>query len=290
MQDTLMIRELVMDDYDVVKKMETNIEDDYIHYIFPDLIQSENEFLYGLYDEQKHLLAIAGYHVFPGGNAMIGRLRSDHRYLSKGNATRLLSHIADVLRQDPTITWLGANTNEGNKAARRVLEKLGLSVMTKLHSFTVKDIDLVGGENGDVWQQVTSVADKRALLQTVQTNALGNVYPYECYNPLPLKADLFSDQHLESSVFYQNQAQDRFLVIKPDRKGNWYAHVKYFWNDHNEQPGLWETVKHFMQSRATEDDMHVWIDFSQQGFENIPNLDAYDVSDAWILYGEYTKR
>ncbi|MDL4839317.1 GNAT family N-acetyltransferase [Aquibacillus rhizosphaerae] len=284
-QGLLQLRELTLEDQDIVRMMQTNIDDDYVLNIFPDLVQSNSNSVYGLFDDD-HLLAIAGSSFFPGGYAMLGRLRSDKRYLSKGNATKILAYIKSELEKDPSITWVGANTNMENIPARRVLEKIGLQQVTRLHSLYLIDETLLNGTKGSVWQAVETIEEKRRLLQSLkQENALG-VYPYECYYPFPFSDNLLTDEHLNDSAFFQNQSKDRFLVIKKDQKRDWFAQVKYFWNDHFQQPGFWETVLAYTEQQP-EEGIKPWVDFSQTGYERIPNLDTFKLSDGWVLYGKW---
>ncbi|WP_084778749.1 GNAT family N-acetyltransferase [Sediminibacillus massiliensis] len=285
-QGLLQIRKLTTDDWETVKQMETNIEDDYVLHIFPHLVESSSQDVFGMFHEN-NLLAIAGYTIFPGGYAMLGRLRSNKKFLSKGFATDLLAYIIEELKKNPDITWVGANTNVGNKPARRVLEKLTLSPVTTLHSIHVKNRQLVGGTSGDLWQPVENTAKKRELLDSVTHNAI-NVFPYECYYPLPFKQTLVTDEYLEESAFYLSPDKQRFMTIRNDQKRDWYAQVKYFWDDHFEQPGFWETAFHY----ADRHPLHpaVWIDFSEEGFKKIPDKQAFELSDPWILYGDWIEQ
>ncbi len=276
-----------MNDLDSVQAMQTNIEDDYILRIFSKLVQSKTNILYGLFNEN-HIVAMAGYTLYPGGYAMLGRLRSDMRYHSKGHATEILSYVKNKLEQDPSIKWIGANTNFNNKPARRVLEKIGFTQLTKLHSIPVKNKPLLSGTPGEVWTKVTTIQEKRQWLETIKENALGNVYPFECFYPFPFTQSLLPDQHLHESAFYQNPTNDRFLIIRNDQKGDWFAQVKYFWNDHFKQPGFWETVYQYIEEDPIED-LTPWLDFSEQGYANIPNIEAFDDQDAWVLYGKWTE-
>lgn len=282
-QSLLQIRELTINDFEALKQMETMIEDDYVVEIFPDLVQSDSQFVYGLFSKEQ-LLSVAGYTVFPGGFAILGRLRSDHRFLSKGYSTEILSYIMEKLKKDPAIVWIGANTNETNKAARRVLEKLGLQILTTFRSLTVAQPDLIRGSQGPVWHRITELSEKKALLtvDALKENAL-HMYPYECYYPLPLNNNIFTDEHLRKSAFFQSPDKSRLLIIKNDQKRDWYAQVKYFWNDHYEQPGFWETINAYLDEEPN--DIGVWIDFSVEAFKGLPNFAAFHIQDAWVQYG-----
>ncbi len=277
------MRKLTVDDIALVQQMETNIIDDYILRIFPELVQSHSNAVYGLFN-QTNLVAIGGYTIFPGGYAMLGRLRSDQRYRLKGYGTEILSYIKKELERDPSINWIGANTNDANIAARRVIENLGLTKVTKLHSLPVTNKNIIGGRTGQVWKRIETLAEKKELIGSIEANALG-VYPFECYYPFPLTMELLTDEHLNQSHFFRNSSNDRFMVIKNDQKHEWFAQVKYFWNDHFEQPGFWNTV--FAYTEQEPEAIKAWIDFSQQGFDNIPTTDAFEITDAWILYGKW---
>lgn len=277
------IRRLTLDDHTSVQNLQTNIVDDYVKRIFPDLIGSQTHTVYGLF-ESDTLITIAGYSLFPGGYAMLGRLRSDIRYMAKGYATKILAFIIEDLQNDPSIKWIGANTNIDNHAARRVLAKLELEQITTLHSLPVRDATLLKGVTGDRWSEVVSIKEKRTLLTSVAANQL-LIFPYECYNPFPYTEALVTDKHLSESSFYQNHTKDRFVILRNDQKQEWFAQVKYFWDDAFEQPGFWETVYHYLEKESRN--LRPWLDFSQAGFNSIPNLEAFDVEDGWALYGNW---
>ncbi|WP_053218694.1 GNAT family N-acetyltransferase [Virgibacillus senegalensis] len=281
--ELLQIRKLTTDDWNLVKQMQTQLEYDYVVDIFPDLVSSNAHEIYGLFSGNQ-LAAIAGYTLFPGGMAMLGRLRSDNRFLSQGHATELLNYILAKLKEDPAIQWAGANTNEHNFPARRVLEKLNLEVVTKLHSLPLVEPHLVYGMPGLKWERIDNLEDKRALLDSLKENAI-NVFPYECYYPLPLTEGLLTDDYLAESAFYVSPDKQRFFTIKNDQKREWFAQVKYFWNDHFEQPGFLETVKNHVDNDALQPT--AWFDFSQSAFEKIPNKHAFRIEDAWVLYGTW---
>ncbi len=277
------IRRLTLNDHTNVQNLQTKLVDDYVIRIFPDLIQSQTHTVYGLF-ESETLITIAGYSLFPGGYAMLGRLRSDIRYTAKGYATKILAFIIEDLKKDPTIKWIGANTNIENHAARRVLAKLELKQITTLHSLPVRDATLLNGVSGDRWSEVGSIKEKRALLTSVAYSKQ-LVFPYECYNPFPYSEALVTDKHLSESTFFLNQMKDRFVIIRNDQKQEWFAQVKYFWDDAFEQPGFWETVYHYVEKETRN--LRPWLDFSQDGFNSIPNFEAFDTEDGWVLYGNW---
>ncbi|WP_027956361.1 GNAT family N-acetyltransferase [Halobacillus kuroshimensis] len=287
MNQVLQVKTLTVDDIYSLQAMETGIEDDYVVRIFERLVTSEDHRLFGLFHD-KQMLSVAGYSLFGRKQfAMLGRLRSDQRYLAKGHATYLLSAIINELNTSSGIRWLGANTHIGNLPARRVLGKLGLDQGPVSHYLTLKRPDfLTGHTKGRVWRPVHTLEEKRKLLQAVKSNALGT-FPYECYYPFPYDEAFFTDQYLGDSSFYISPDHQRFIIIKNDTKKYDYSHVKYFWDDHYEQPGFFETVlEHWRQNPGNAG---CWIDFSPLGFKNIPDLTPYDVQDPWILYGQWVK-
>ncbi|MGI8315588.1 GNAT family N-acetyltransferase [Halobacillus mangrovi] len=282
MEQAIAVRPLRLNDRSALEAMDTGIEDDYVIRIFDRLIESEDHELFGLFQD-KQMLAVGGYSLF-GGNkfAMIGRLRSDRRNLKKGYATELLKPIIRQLKNRPEVYWVGANTQVDNIPARRVFEKLYFHQGPVLYYLTLDKPQLLTGNTpGSVWEKSNDVTEKRELLLSLKQNKLG-VFPYECYYPLPYDSALFIDDYLNKSTFYKNKDDTRFVIIKNDIKKYEYSHVKYFWNDHYEQPGFFETVlDHWKQ---TPSNVGCWIDFSHQGFNNIPDLSPYKVQDPWILY------
>ncbi|WP_181349623.1 GNAT family N-acetyltransferase [Thalassobacillus sp. CUG 92003] len=281
-QQVMNIRRLTLQDYDALHAMQTGIEDDYVVRIFDRLVTSDVHELFGLF-RNGHMLSVGGYSLFAEGRfAMLGRLRSDHRYLGQGMATELLSPIIEDLKQRPEVAWIGANTHVHNSSARRVLEKIGVQQGPQLHYLILTEPDKLNATPGAVWEPVQELTKKRALLRSLHQNALG-VFPYECYYPFPFDDALFTDAYLQTCSFYQSPDQQRFVVIQNDQKKYQYAHVKYFWNDHYEQPGFFETLRDHWQHNP--DNVGCWIDFSPEGYQNIQDLTPYEVKDPWVLYG-----
>lgn len=287
MEQVMNVKTLTIDDYPALQAMDTGIEDDYVVRIFDRLITSDNHELFGLFQDGR-MLSIGGYSLFGQDKfAMLGRLRSDRRYQTKGNATQLLTPVIDQLKRDPRIQWIGANTHLGNLPARRVLGKLGVDQGPVIHYLILKRPDLLSGHSeGPVWSLVDSLQMKRKLLSELSENKLG-MFPYECYYPLPYDPSLFTDDYLDGASFYENPAKNRFVILKKDTKKYDYTHVKYFWDDHYEQPGFFETILAHWDDNP--DNIGCWIDFSDEGFKNIPELTAYDVQEPWILYGSWKK-
>lgn len=287
MEQVMNVKPLTIEDYTALKEMETGIEDDYVVRIFDRLVTSDSHELFGLF-QHGHMLAVGGYSLFGQDKfAMLGRLRSDRRFHMKGHATELLKPVVDQLNKDPRVSWIGANTHLGNLPARRVLEKLEINQGPIIHYLTLKRPDLLTGHTpGAVWKPVHTLKRKRSLLNSLQENAL-ETFPYECYYPFPFDEALFTDDYLQACSFFENDDQSRFVIIKNDTKKYDYSHVKYFWDDHYNQPGFFETILDHWKNNP--DNVGCWIDFSDQGFKNIPELTAYDVQEPWILYGSWKK-
>lgn len=280
---TLHIKVLDESDQKALEQMETGIENDYVLRIFSDLIKRENNVVYGLYEDGQ-IISIAGYTLFADQYAMLGRLRSDRRFKSKGHSTNLLRYIIEDLKALPSVKWIGAHTEENNAPTHRVMSKLDIPHFVTTHPLVLKNPSQVVGTPGPLWKPVYETYQKRELLRSVSEPPLG-VFPYEGYYPLPFDMDLFTDDYLEHTSFYVNETGDRFVMVRDDQKGEHYASVKYLWDDHHEQPGFWETVKHELQYYP--EIYGAWIDFSPRGYQNIPSLHPYEVKQPWVLYGKW---
>lgn len=277
------IRILTEHDKDALQRMDTGIKDDYVIRIFPDLIKRENNVVYGLFEDDQ-LISVAGTTIFANKFAMLGRLRSDRRYLSKGNATKILDFIKKDLQRNPSVTWIGAHTQSSNEAAKKVVQHIDMPLFYTTHPLVLTKPELVEGTHGPVWEEIVTLEEKRNLLLSVEhTNP--KIFPYEAYYPLPFDQALFTNDYLASCRMYRNPSNDRFVIIKDDQKGEFYAHVKYFWDDHYEQPGFWETVKQDLA--LDKDKFGAWVDFSPDAFARIPSLDPFQATEPWVLYGEW---
>ncbi|MBB6453556.1 hypothetical protein HNQ94_002005 [Salirhabdus euzebyi] len=282
----LQMRKLTKADYSKLTAMDTGIEDDYVVRIFDNLLESKEHALYGLFDDEK-MLTIAGYSIFANHFAMLGRLRSDRRYLARGNATTLLLKMIEDLKADPNIFWIGANTEVHNGPARRVLTKIGLPADPPSYPVKLQESMKIQGKPGPLWQAINEREEKRKLLLSLQENAL-RMFPYECYYPFPFHESLFSNDYLDESTFYANDDKSRFFMMKEDQKGNLYAHMAYFWNDHFEQPGLWDTVNQALESSFTEHQL--WIDVSKQAYPVFAQQEEiFDIQKPWMLHGIWAK-
>ncbi|MFD2922654.1 GNAT family N-acetyltransferase [Halobacillus naozhouensis] len=280
------IKKLSLNDFHAVKQMNTGIDDDYVIRIFDRLISSRTQELFGLFHEGE-LVSIGGYSLF-GNNqyAMIGRLRSNLKLRSKGYSTALLTQLIKELRQKPDVKWIGANTHVSNDPTRRVLEKIGMQPGLVSHYLTLTAPEKLNGYTpGAVWKEVFNTREKLSYLLNLSDNALG-LFPYECYYPLPYDQVFFTENYLEEACMYVNPDKTRFVLIKNDQKKYRYAHVKYFWNDHYQQPGFFETILDHWNKN--DDNYGSWIDFSVEGFKQIADVSPYEVQDPWILYDVWT--
>ncbi|WP_173915687.1 GNAT family N-acetyltransferase [Halobacillus sp. Marseille-Q1614] len=279
----LQSRKMTIEDLPAFQQMDTGIDDDYVLRIYDKLMDSPTQELYGLFQNHQ-LLSVAGYSLF-GKNqfAMLGRLRSDRNYRSKGYATQLLRPVINDLRKLPKLKWVGANTHVHNFSARRLLEKSGLSDGQISYYLTLTAPGKLSGHTrGERWKEIYETAAKRSYLLALSNNELG-LFPYECYYPFPFDSSFFTNQYLQDSNLYVNLDRSRFVLIKNDQKKYNYSHVKYFWNDHYTQPGFFETLLHHW--RENPKNIGCWIDFSTGGYHNNPDLTPYEVQDPWIQYG-----
>ncbi|SES69251.1 Acetyltransferase (GNAT) family protein [Salinibacillus kushneri] len=277
----LQIRKLTENDYDLLNRMETGIEDDYVVRIFPKLINSHQHELYGLFHGEQ-MLSVAGYSIYLDQYAMLGRLRSDKRFLGKGHATELLKAIIKDLKTRPDVKWIGANTEIHNKPALKVLEKLGFPAHPPLYPVKLYRGETVQGTPGPKWEKLQTKQEKRHILNLFSDSDF-EVFPYECYYPFPYQDGFLSDDDLEESLFFANKDRTRFFIMKEDQKKELYAMVMYPWNDHFEQAGFWDTVMNQLQTTFTEH--RLWIDFMEEGLERAKNLDTFEIRKPWVLHG-----
>lgn len=277
------IRQLTGDDFPALQNMQTGIEDDYVIRVF-DRISSGPNRLFGLFSDGR-LASVGGYTVFAGSYAMLGRMRSDLRYQGRSLSTRLMAHVRDAAMNEPGIRFVGANTQEFNIPAQRVLEKIGLSRQAELFSATANNVGML--ETGAApWRKVLDATEKMSWLEKVYIRS-GQIFPYECYYPFPASAELFSDSRLTEWDFYENPAQDRVLITKHDTKKYDYLHTLYPWDDLLAQTGLWETLREPLEAirRGSEEGAYIWIDLTREQARQLPEGHPFDLPSPWLLYG-----
>ncbi|MUV36389.1 hypothetical protein JNUCC1_00191 [Lentibacillus sp. JNUCC-1] len=281
---TQYIRTLNEKDYSHIANMQTGINDDYVLRVFPELLE-RGDTIYGLFADDQ-LACIGGFSVIAGSYAMLGRLRSDTRFRGYGYATTLMKYITTEAFKNPRINWVGANTEENNLPARRVLEKIGLTPIISLYGATTKEPGLLKGKC-DIWTKIDDTNRKQAWLESVFTQPK-TVFPYECYYPLPATPHLFEPDTIKDWVFYENAAQTRMVILKPDRKKHQYLHVVYPWSDFSIQEGLWETIESeykTLKHKTSERETLVWIDLTEYDVSLLPWAHPFTLKSPWILHG-----
>ncbi|MEC5424840.1 GNAT family N-acetyltransferase [Virgibacillus sp. C22-A2] len=282
------IRMLNIEDYTHLEAMNTGIEDDYIKHIFSRLISGYNR-LYGLFIDGQ-MISMGGHSIYAKRYAMLGRLRTDHQFKKNDYATALMSYMMDEAFKIEGIQWIGANTQESNAAAKRVMEKIGMVSQSVLHGAVTKDTSTL--ESGShVWKQLTDLQRKKEWLNKMYVQS-SSPFPYECYYVFPGSSDLFQEQDLEKWSFHENEAQNRFLITKKDSKKHHYLHAIYPWNDITSQHGLWETISSEYQKlkMQTEGETYIWMDLTKEEAGLLPGDHQFELPSPWVLYGiERTK-
>jgi len=277
------IRQLTVEDLELYQKMQTGLDSDYMLRAFERLTTPPEHHLFGLFVGEE-LATIAGYSLFPGGYAMLGRLRSDMRFRGAGHATAINRYLIDLLETQSEVNWVGGYTNVNNLPARKILHKLDIPELQTYHNMTLVRPDLLNDAPGNVWASIDQIDEKRRVIDQLAEDVL-TYYPLECYYPFPYSKELITDEKLAGTRFYHNEPADRWLLISDDVKGDNYAQVRYFWEDYFSQAGLFETV--LADIEQSKEPRKAWFDFTPEAFEKIPNKAAFDIQEAWILYGKF---
>lgn len=275
------IRKISAADFTLVEAMDTGIEEDYIIRVFPRLVEGNNH-MYGLFIDKK-LAVICGFTIFKNKYAMLGRLRSDRNFRGRNLATTLNEFLIEEALQMDGVEWVGANTQEDNVPARKVLERLGLKEQMALHGAVTDDLDVMLS-GSPLWNEVTDIKEKQQFVdETLIKHEI--IFPYQCYYPFPSSEELFRGE-FDEWKFFVNQENSRFFIIKPDQKKHHYCHVVYPWDDLHIQEGLWETVKveYEKMQAELEDDVFVWIDLTKAQSEQLPPNHKFTLPPAWVLY------
>ncbi|WNF36663.1 GNAT family N-acetyltransferase [Bacillaceae bacterium IKA-2] len=281
------IRMLHSEDYPYLEAMDTAIEDDYVGRIFHRLTTG-NHRMYGLFLD-KQMVSMGGYSIFSGRYAMLGRLRSDRRFRGNEFATELLAYIKNEASQVSGIQWVGANTQEDNIPARRVIEKLELTPYSVLHGAITKDTSALESA-AKPWNPIYSIERKKSWLREVYLKS-SSVFPYECYYSFPASNALFQEHDLDKWGFYENESETRVLITKYDQKDHHYLHAIYPWSDITAQKGLWETISNDYRklTKQTEGDTYIWIDLTKEAVQCLPVAHKFELPSPWILYGSQTE-
>ncbi|MGI2328994.1 GNAT family N-acetyltransferase [Planococcus sp. YIM B11945] len=278
------IRVLTLDDFPFLEAMETGIEDDYVKRIFERLVSTEENRLYGLFVDGQ-LASVCGYTIFAERYAMLGRIRSDVRFRGNDLASKLTVFVRDEAFKRPSIHWVGANTQEENGPARRVLEKTGFREFSTLYGATAKDVSMF--ENGgNTWNKISSLERKKEWISQLYSGP-DAVFPYECYYPFPASPELFADEKLMDWSFYENESGTRVLITKKDFKKYTYLQAIYPFDDLMEQSGFWETVSvdYLKLAAETEGETYVWMDLTQEQVLSLPSGHPFKLPSPWVLYG-----
>ena len=278
-----LIRLLTIDDLSYLEAMETGIKDDYVIRIFEKLVTGDNR-LYGLFWGDK-LVSIGGYTIFEKRYAMIGRMRSDQHYRGNSLSSQLMVQVIEDVFKLPDIQWVGANTQEENLPAQRVLQKLGLIEYSTLQEATTKDVSSL--EKGAcAWQEVYDLERKKKWINQLYVKT-GAIFPYECYYAFPASEELFPEEKLMKWSFYENETATRVLITKSDLKDHYYLHTVYPWNDLMEQEGLWETIAAAYRKLAdyVVYEPYIWMDLTKEATQSLPRDHPFVLPSPWILYG-----
>lgn len=277
------IRQLTLEDLPHVEAMDTGIADDYVKRVFP-RISSGNNRLYGLFLDGQ-LVSVGGYSIFAESYAMLGRMRSDQRFRGRDLSTQLMVRIIEEVFGLPDIQWVGANTQEENVPARRVLEKLGLVQHAALVGAITQDVSILES-GGPCWKEIRNPARKKQWVEELYVKSRA-IFPYECYYPFPASSNLFSDDKLAEWTFFENSTQNRVLITKKDVKKHTYLHTVYPWSDLMQQEGLWETIAaaHRKLGEAVEETPYIWMDLDEETVCSLSESHPFELPSPWILYG-----
>lgn len=279
-----LIRALTREDLPKLEAMETGIEDDYVIRVF-DRISSGNNKLFGLFTDGQ-LVSVGGLTMFADQYVMLGRMRSDLRFRGNDFSTTLMSKVLEEAFKLPATQWVGANTQEENIPAQRVLKKIGLAEHHVSYGATAEKVAVL--ENGkDPWNKIDSVDKKRKWLQKLFIES-SEVFPYECYYPFPATERMFKDSQIAAWNFFENPDGDRVVIMKRDVKKYSYLQAIYPFDDLMEQEGLWETISlaHQKLTSKLSTTIYVWMDLTKQQTAALPDYHPFTLPSPWILFGK----
>lgn len=285
-------RQLSIKDFELYKKMETQLEDDYMLHVF-DRITSDGNALFGLFQDGE-LIAVAGYTLFAGQFAMMGRLRSDSRYRKNGFGTLITEYIYNEAKKHSGIKWIGANTEKHNTAAQKVLKKMEVPHITTLFAAQTDDLrPLAESETAGDWHKVDSADRKRQWMEQTYLNPDfdKSVFPLEAYYPLPADPSFFTDDRLNDWICYENKESDRAVFMWEEEKGKKYLHVVYPWTDFMTRPGLFTLLsEEFIKRKEAGDVEAVWMDLTKEEAALLPDNHPFDLPSPWMLHGHFVNR
>lgn len=245
-----MIRTLTHYDYEHVKGMVTNIEDDYIIRIFSHLV--EQDLLVGYFINSK-LVGLAGLTIFEDEVAILGRLRTHVRYRGKGIATSLMEVLIDHAYKSDRVKWVGYATEKDNLSANSLSSKLNMVTKAEIISARVSPGTVIGVDSGGPFKKIDSLPSKQRKLAANAKESQFTFFPYAIYYPLPYIPDL-SDLYISNIEMYSSKAGDFFLMR--DEKGASYLHLKLFDLTLLKSKAMWKIVNRI----AHEEQRTIWLD------------------------------
>ncbi|MFB1098139.1 GNAT family N-acetyltransferase [Terribacillus sp. JSM ZJ617] len=283
------IRQLTINDYRAVLNMQTGIEDDYVLRIFPQLIENPAQTLFGL-ETEEGIAALAGVYRLPNGNGILGRLRSDIRFHSRGNATALLQHIIAFCEKDPTMNWVGAITRKSNLPAQRVLDKLHIHAESSFISLLMEAPEKFVSPSAAPWELIEGTENKRAAIEQAAVDTKAAFYPFEAYFPIPYASAILEDAYIEKLAVFRDPDSSRVMAIQEDHKGMDIAQIQYLWPDVFQQDGLWAAVFNYL--KQSDKPLVPQLDVSSENASSIPAAFSGSFTeddDPWLIYGRYIR-
>jgi hypothetical protein len=275
----MIIRKLTIEDRQQVEMMDTGIEGDYVLLIFNRLIEHDD--LFGLFINDS-LVSIAGLTVFGNGYAVLGRLRTDIKFRGNGYATKLLLYLDNYAQDQKHIKWIGLATEGKNKPVRKICKELSLSQVSEYFSCLIETAVLknIGPIRTGDWEEITCFHEiRKIIIENSQQEHPLNMFPYECYYPLPFERNVFTDDYLSKcKVFIK---KDRFVIFMPDEKDRSYLHMKYVCDDIHEQ----EDLLSIAATLALATNRTLWIDMPNKSAKNLNNL--FSDKKRWCMYGKH---
>lgn len=281
---TEQIRQLTADDLTYYEKMQTGLKDDYMLKVF-DRITTGNNYIYGLF-VQDELVALSGFTVFKDYYAMLGRLRTDQRYRKNGYGTRIVAYSIEQSLAHPAVKWIGANTEQHNKAAQSLLRKVGLPPVKLLYAAQASSVEVLM-DDSDEWSELTDPNEKMNWIRRTYLHPAFDkkVFPLEAYYPFPVSEPMFEDT-LDKWHFFENKDKTRFVMMWEEYKGTNYLHVVYPWEDFMDQPGLFNTIQDaLLLAQQNDSETTVWWDMSETDAALLPTHHPFDLPSPWILHG-----
>lgn len=282
---TLTTRPLTKEDFHLYERMQTQLEEDYMLRVFNRLTEGDN-FLFGLF-EQDTLIAVAGYTLFADEFAMLGRLRSDVRYRKKGYGSKIIEYVIEEALKNPSVQWIGANTEQHNKPALSILKKFNMPPIATLYAAQTDDVSSLC-EGQSPWHEVTSMEEKEKWIKKtyLNPNFETSVFPFEAYYPFPAQPSLF-ENHLNTWRFFENDNQTRYMMIGTEEKGKNYLHVIYPWSDFINQSGFFETIhSEFERAKVQESADLIWMDLTEEEVASLPSKHPFKLPSPWVLHGK----